>query len=168
MAVIGSINTFGVGDAKGALAPDASGPDLWGAPGLRPASLRAASGPPRGRLRAASGDASPPHAHPHPTRCLPAGWSSIDFLVQTLQGYGVPFDVLRIDAALAPPINVTALLTNADGSAKYAGLYIYPSLEAIGTLTRAQVTDLRAYQVASGARSVVFGAWVSPAQRRVF
>lgn len=105
-----------------------------------------------------------PSLHPAPR----AGWSSVDFLVQTLQGYGAPYDVIAIDDTASPAVNITALLTNADGSAKYAGLYIYPSLEAIGTLTRAQVTDLRAYQVASGARSVVFGAWVSPAQRRVF
>ena len=78
-----------------------------------------------------------------------------------MQGYGVPFDILPVDSTASPAANLTALLTNVDGSGRYAGLFLYPSLEAIGALNAEQVAQLRAYQVATGARSAVFGGWAT-------
>ena len=101
-----------------------------------------------------------PHTNPHSLTCA-AGFANTDFLQSVMQGYGVPFDILPVDSAASPAANLTALLTTTDGSGRYAGLFLYPSLEAIGTLNAEQVAQLRAYQVATGARSVVFGGWAT-------
>lgn len=59
-----------------------------------------------------------PHtSHPKPcTPDPPLGFTNNDFLQSIMNGLGVPYDV-----APTPLGNLTQLLWNADGSAKYAG-----------------------------------------------
>lgn len=57
-----------------------------------------------------------PAPHPVRTNCTPPGFTNTDFLQSVMNGLGVPYDV-----APTPLGNVTQLLWNADGSAKYAG-----------------------------------------------
>jgi hypothetical protein len=66
----------------------------------------------------------PPTPTPTPKHPTTAGWTSIDFIESTLMGYGVPYDVVRVDSAAAPPADLNAVLYNGDGSAKYAGIYM--------------------------------------------
>jgi hypothetical protein len=47
-----------------------------------------------------------------------------DFLEATMDGLGVPYEVVRVDRAAAQPLNFTQLLWNPDGSARYAGYFM--------------------------------------------
>lgn len=81
----------------------------------------AARRPPRLPLRLlqAQAVAGSPHCPPaaHPAAFVP----SVDFITAVLQGLGVRHTVVAIDAAAALPLDMHALLTAPDGSARYAG-----------------------------------------------
>lgn len=56
-----------------------------------------------------------------------------------MQGYDVPYDVLPVSPGAAATLNLTAQLWAPDGAARYAGIVVYPNVDAIGLLSRAQV-----------------------------
>jgi hypothetical protein len=55
-----------------------------------------------------------------PSTTAPTGFAEVDFLEGVLTGYGVPYDVLRWDAADAARPNLMTTLWDADGSARYS------------------------------------------------
>ncbi|KIY97912.1 hypothetical protein MNEG_10048 [Monoraphidium neglectum] len=76
-----------------------------------------------------------------------------------MDGLGMPYEVVRVDRAAAQPLNFTQLLWNPDGSARYAGYFMAPNLEAIGVLNKSDVLTLWDFQLRTGARSARFGVW---------
>jgi hypothetical protein len=55
-------------------------------------------------------------------RHLPAGFTNTDFMEDVLSGYGVPYDVVRVNASSPTRTNYKTLLWNTDGSSKYSNL----------------------------------------------
>ncbi len=100
-----------------------------------------------------------PSTHRHLDQPTHAGFTNNDFLERTLQGYGVPFQVTPFDSAASPRLDLNALLWNPDGSARFSSLVMYPNLEAMGHLTKAEVETIWSFQRKTGARSVKFAAW---------
>ncbi|GBF97916.1 hypothetical protein Rsub_10589 [Raphidocelis subcapitata] len=86
-------------------------------------------------------------------------FSNVDFFIDVVRGYGVPYTVVRWDAAASPRQNLTQLLWAPDGSARFGAYLMYPNLEAMGAMNRAEVEELWAFQHATAARSVKFAAW---------
>ncbi|GBF97931.1 hypothetical protein Rsub_10604 [Raphidocelis subcapitata] len=86
-------------------------------------------------------------------------FSNIEFFIDVVRGYSVPYTVVRWDAAASPRQNLTQLLWAPDGSARFGAYLMYPNLEAMGAMNRAEVEELWAFQRATAARSVKFAAW---------
>ncbi|KAI8474659.1 MAG: hypothetical protein J3K34DRAFT_465487 [Monoraphidium minutum] len=89
------------------------------------------------------------------------GFPGIDFLESVLLGYGTPYTVVRVAPDAAPRPDYQALLYKPDGSPRFGGIVMYPNVEAMGHLTRAEVEAVWAFQRRAGARSVKWGAWPS-------
>lgn len=87
------------------------------------------------------------------------GYTGTEFFEKTLLAYGAPYDIVRWDKDASPRADVSALLWNPDGSGRYSGYVMYPNLEALGHLNRAEVNVIWDYQNKTGARSVKFAAW---------
>jgi hypothetical protein len=53
---------------------------------------------------------------------LQTGFTEIDFLEAIFKGYGTPYDIARwdVDNVSPPKPDLTTLLWNADGSARYS------------------------------------------------
>jgi hypothetical protein len=67
------------------------------------------------------------------------GWSNVNFIKTVLTGYGTPYDVLEYTPGGGDP---NGFLYKPDGSAKYSGVVLYPSVDAMGLMTVAQVKQL--------------------------
>ncbi len=65
-----------------------------------------------------------------------------DYLETTLNAYGVPYDLVVVDASTADSLGSTAFWYGSDGAAKYSGIFMTPSFEGDGTLNKAQVTTM--------------------------
>jgi hypothetical protein len=50
----------------------------------------------------------------------PSGFTSTDFIVQTLTAYGIPHDVVRFDQDATPRLDLQALFWNPDGTGRYS------------------------------------------------
>jgi len=87
------------------------------------------------------------------------GFTNTEFLEKTMQGYGVPYQIVPFDSAATPRLDLNKLLWNADGSARFSAYVMYPNLEALGHLNKTEVQTLWIYQRRTGARSVKFAAW---------
>jgi hypothetical protein len=81
-------------------------------PATRPATRR-------GRLL---GLTMRPAPTPIPPRPCPPAFINTDFMEDILSGYGVPFDVVRINTTGAARTDYKTLLWNADGSSKYSSI----------------------------------------------
>ena len=46
-------------------------------------------------------------------------FANIDFLEDTMKGYGVPYEIVRIDSVT--PVNLTDILWSPSGAPRYAG-----------------------------------------------
>jgi hypothetical protein len=67
------------------------------------------------------------------------GWNNINFVKTVLSGYGIPNDVLEYTPGLGDP---NGFLYKQDGSGRYSGIIMYPSVDAMGLMTVAQVKQL--------------------------
>ena len=85
-------------------------------------------------------------------------YSGVAFVEDVLRNYSIPYTLQSVDRG-APVPNISALLYTPGGAPNYYGWVMYPNIEAAGYLNRADVEALWAYQRATGARSVKFGAW---------
>lgn len=100
-----------------------------------------------------------PLAHRTPT-CSPK--THLLATKPTTQGYGVPYFAVVFDAPGSPAADFSSLLWDARGaSGRFSAITMIPDLEASGSLTAGQISDLQDYARRTGARVLKFGA--SPA-----
>lgn len=90
-----------------------------------------------------------------------ASWRMISFLEQSLTQDGVVFDVEVFDKDAPTPLDLNGVFWFPNGTGKYRGYFMYPNLEAIGDLTKAQVDVIWDYQQKTGVRSAKFGVWIT-------